>query len=317
VRPSQSVSDESALWKRLRIAVSIVDYKSLDDTSRLVDALCDSSNPPVDISVTASGVDLENAALDGLRQRTTVSEPGYNTGYGVGHNVGIARLEERPNLAEYDWLLILNPDVQIASYDGFLESIFRQGLPPERIGAFSPIIENGDGSIWYGGAALDFDRAGFPSHLTARSASQWQETAYACGAAMFIRPEAFEAVGGFPEQYFLYFEEPDLAQRLRELGYEIAVCHGATVVHQRSWSIPPPYYIYYFVRNFFLFAYAFDLGTPTAVQQAVDPWLASQRRRVLARHVGASGHFSNVVQRACNDGQRLVTGMSLPPESNW
>jgi GT2 family glycosyltransferase len=317
VTPSATASTHEPLWKRLRVAVSIVDYRSWDDTRRLVDVLRNSSSPPVDISITASGGAVDNAVFAALGPGVTVCEPGYNTGYGVGHNLGIARLQESRALSDYDWLLILNADVQIGSYDDFLESIFRDGLPPERFGAFSPVIANGDGSTWYAGAALDLDRAGFPSHLTQRSPSQWQETAYACGAAVFIRPDAFEATGGLPEHYFLYFEEPDFAQRLQELGYAVAVCHGAMIVHQRSWSVPPPYYVYYFVRNFFLFAYTFDLGTPEAVERAIDPWLASQRRRVLARHVGAAGRFSEIAQRARHDGQRLVTGMSLQPASSW
>lgn len=315
--PSPSASAQEPLWKTQRIAVSIVDYRSWDDTRRLVETLRDSTSPPVAISITASGGNVGDAALVKFGATVTIFEPGYNTGYGVGHNLAIARLQDRSDLSDYDWLLILNPDVQIGSYDGFLASIFREGLPPEAVGAFSPAIANSDGSIWYGGAALDFDKAGFPSHVTEKSTSHWQRTAYACGAAVFIRPDAFIAVGGLPEHYFLYFEEPDFAQRLHELGYDVAVCHGATVVHQRSWSVPPPYYIYYFVRNFFLFAYTFDLGTPAAAQRAVDPWLASQRRRVLARHVGASGQFSDIAQRARSDGQRLVTGMSLQPVSKW
>lgn len=56
------------------------------------------------------------------------------------------------------------------------------------------------------------------------------------GAALAIRREAFNAVGGFDESYFMYFEDADLCCRLRKVGWEVHFAPVTTVVHVGSAS---------------------------------------------------------------------------------
>jgi len=51
------------------------------------------------------------------------------------------------------------------------------------------------------------------------------------GAAFLVRREAFEAVGGFDERYFLYFEENDFFERFRKAGCRAAVVPNARFHH--------------------------------------------------------------------------------------
>ena len=51
------------------------------------------------------------------------------------------------------------------------------------------------------------------------------------GACMLVRRAAFEAVHGFDERYFLYWEDADFCRRLRARGYTIHYVPGAKVVH--------------------------------------------------------------------------------------
>lgn len=51
------------------------------------------------------------------------------------------------------------------------------------------------------------------------------------GMFMLFRREVYEQLGGFDQRYFLYYEDVDLCARLRLLGYEVALCPGAQVVH--------------------------------------------------------------------------------------
>ena len=51
------------------------------------------------------------------------------------------------------------------------------------------------------------------------------------GMFMLFRREVFEALGGFDERYFLYYEDVDLCARLRLRGYEVALCPNAKVIH--------------------------------------------------------------------------------------
>ena len=51
------------------------------------------------------------------------------------------------------------------------------------------------------------------------------------GAVLAIRRIAFDAVGGFDESYFMYFEDADLCYRLSAAGWEIHFTPESTVVH--------------------------------------------------------------------------------------
>ncbi len=57
------------------------------------------------------------------------------------------------------------------------------------------------------------------------------ETFSACGAAMLVRREAFEAIGGFDARYFCYFEDVDLCFRLRLAGWSVLQTPDAVVAH--------------------------------------------------------------------------------------
>jgi GT2 family glycosyltransferase len=56
------------------------------------------------------------------------------------------------------------------------------------------------------------------------------------GACLLARTEAFRQVGGFSRQYFMYFEEVDLARRLTAFGWETWYEPAARVVHHHSRS---------------------------------------------------------------------------------
>jgi N-acetylglucosaminyl-diphospho-decaprenol L-rhamnosyltransferase len=60
------------------------------------------------------------------------------------------------------------------------------------------------------------------------------------GAALAIRREAFEAVGGFDENFFLYYEEVDLCYRLARAGWQVHFAPLAEVVHLGGASTGQP-----------------------------------------------------------------------------
>jgi GT2 family glycosyltransferase len=73
----------------------------------------------------------------------------------------------------------------------------------------------------------------------------------ACGAAMVLRRELLDDVGGFDERLFLYYEDLDLAWRARLRGWGFHYCPKALVQHvhcasSREWS---PRFCFYVERN--------------------------------------------------------------------
>lgn len=51
------------------------------------------------------------------------------------------------------------------------------------------------------------------------------------GAAILVKREVFEKVGGFDENFFLYFEENDLCRRIKKLGGRIVYFPETEIIH--------------------------------------------------------------------------------------
>lgn len=60
---------------------------------------------------------------------------------------------------------------------------------------------------------------------------------YILGADIFIRRTAFEAAGGFDEQFFMYYEETDLFFRLQKIGLQGWMVPEAKIVHLEGGSL--------------------------------------------------------------------------------
>jgi hypothetical protein len=62
------------------------------------------------------------------------------------------------------------------------------------------------------------------------------QVGYIDGAVMAIRREAFEAVGGFDENFFFYGEDVDFCMRLRKAGWKVVFHPEVRVIHVRGGS---------------------------------------------------------------------------------
>jgi GT2 family glycosyltransferase len=78
------------------------------------------------------------------------------------------------------------------------------------------------------------------------------------GAAMIVRKDLFEKIGGFDETYVYYWEEPDLFWRVWKSGYEVRFLWMGLVYHAYGTSakltpeIPVPGQVYLAHRNHLL-----------------------------------------------------------------
>jgi len=60
---------------------------------------------------------------------------------------------------------------------------------------------------------------------------------YLIGASMLLSKTVIEHIKKMPEEYFLYFEEIDIATNCKRSGFRIAICDEAIVYHKESASI--------------------------------------------------------------------------------
>jgi GT2 family glycosyltransferase len=170
--------------------------------------------------------DSDNAGLTELAAQygaTLISNP-ENKGFGVACNQGAAALDT-------EFLLFLNPDAALDA-DTLNELIAAADAYPDA-SAFNPRISSEDGSP-------QFKRN---SRLMARSEYMprgWppktQEINILSGAAIFVRRHAFEQIGGFDPNIFLYHEDDDLALMLKKQCGPLMFVHDAQVVHLHGQS---------------------------------------------------------------------------------
>jgi GT2 family glycosyltransferase len=92
-----------------------------------------------------------------------------------------------------------------------------------------------------------------------------------CGGAVLIRRDALHGRQLFIDEFVAYYEDAELAMRLRQSGYRIVYCPNAIVYHKHAaTSIErSSFWLKYTVRNKILFEYIFsDSGLRTAVLEA-------------------------------------------------
>lgn len=57
------------------------------------------------------------------------------------------------------------------------------------------------------------------------------------GAFMFFRADVFNEIGGFDEDYFLYYEDVDIQKRVKALNYKIMVIPHVRIIHNERGSV--------------------------------------------------------------------------------
>lgn len=240
---------------KARISVITVNYNGLELTAAMIESLARHVSTPLEIIVVDNGSTRDEAAL--LKKRypgiVALRSP-ENLGFAGGNNLGI-------RAATGDCVLLLNNDTEVA--DDTLHLLAETLDADPSLGAVCPKIR-----FWEPPQAIQF--AGYTplTRITLRNAligfgkpddgsfDTPRDTPYAHGAAMLVRREAVEKAGEMPEEYFLYYEELDWSERIRQAGYRIAYDPRATVFHKESATTgrESPLRSYYLTRNRLLYA---------------------------------------------------------------
>lgn len=127
------------------------------------------------------------------------------------------------------------------------------------------------------------------------------------GGALFDR-EAFNSVGGFDERIFLYYEDLDLALRMRLAGHECRLAPDARAVHESSATLGRRAGAKYrhtgFSRGYLLRKYGVMRNPGLAAKVMLSDGSAAIAQAILDRTLaGASGRLDG--WRAGRDASRL------------
>jgi GT2 family glycosyltransferase len=78
---------------------------------------------------------------------------------------------------------------------------------------------------------------------------------FASGCCSLIRHSAWQQAGPIDSAFFLYFEDADLSERVKQQGSKIGYVPGVAIIHEESKTTgyQSPLYLYYFSRNRLLF----------------------------------------------------------------
>jgi GT2 family glycosyltransferase len=176
------------------------------------------------------GPEIEAAAA---REGVTVVRPGRNLGFAAGSNEGARRTTG-------DVLVFLNPDTVVAP--GAVEGLIRP-LEDSTVGIVSarlrlldkPELLNSAGNEVHVTGIAWAGLFGEPAELV----SEQRDVAFPTGAAMAIRRDLFEQVGGFTEKLFMYQEDLELGWRVRLRGLRVVVSPDADVYHDYDFGRNP------------------------------------------------------------------------------
>ncbi len=156
-----------------------------------------------------------------------------NMGFGYACNRGAER-------ATTEFVFFLNPDATL--HPDTLDELVAAARRFPTASAFNPRIALADGS-----AQFHYRSRLMP--VSEYMPRQWPEedaeVTVLMGSALFARKSAFDSVGGFDENIFLYHEDDDLSRRMRAQVGPIMFVRRAFVTHlaeKSSGSDPATYY---------------------------------------------------------------------------
>jgi len=223
------------------ISVSIVSYNTcelLRACLRSLEAL--RQEVGLEIIVTDNGSTDGSVAMVRAEFPDVVQiEAGENLGYGRANNRGLENAAGR-------FFFVLNSDTEIEP--GALRALVNFMDTHPKAGGVTAQLILPDGSI-QPSCATDpnlmkvfweqtyLDRL-FPNNkvtggytMTYWNYDDEREVLQVAGAALLVRREAWEQVGGFDPAFFMYFEDTDLCLRLRQAGWSIWFTPTSRVHH--------------------------------------------------------------------------------------
>jgi len=236
------------------VSIITVNYDQPEVTCALIDSLQHISYPAIEIIVVDNGSPTKDPSIITEKYpNITFIKSELNLGFAGGNNLGI-------RVAKGKYLLLINNDTEVEP--GFLEPLVKKLEEDPEIGVVSPKIR-----YFYHPEMIQF--AGFTTinPFTIRHFSigfneidkgQYDSdsiTNYAFGAAMMLPVHVVREVGLMADIFFLYYEELDWIQRVKDAGYKVWYIHNSVVYHKDSISTGSmsPLKIYYLSRNRILY----------------------------------------------------------------
>lgn len=223
------------------VSIIIVNYNTLEMTKNCIESVVRFTKKN-----SCEIILVDNGSTDGSEEFFSCY-PGItfipnheNLGFGRANNVGAKE-------AQGKYLFLLNSDTIllkdiVSVFFNYSESEERNGLaccgcslldgnmqPTLSCGHFPSLMQEFSSIGFYRLYRNKFHRKWSTAYLF--EAQDPEKVDYVIGADWFIKRDVFELLGGFDEDYFMYYEESDLAYRIMQRGYYSVVLPTTGIIH--------------------------------------------------------------------------------------
>ncbi len=222
------------------LSVVIVNYRQWQDTLALVRQLRHSAalgDGAAEVVVIDNHSPADPAAWR-LRRSPSVSlwRSRRNAGFAAGANQGC-------RLSLGRWLLLLNPDTSVPP--DFLDRAIRLAddltAADPSAGVIGFELRHSDGSRQHSFGPFPTLPGSLARLLLPRPRRKYHAVApprrcrvpWLTGCCLLVRRDCYEQLGGFDEDFFLYYEDVDLCRRATERGWSVWYEPSLTVTHHR------------------------------------------------------------------------------------
>lgn len=227
----------------MKLSIIIVNYEVKEKVLECIKSIYDAKSKTEFEIIVADNGDTESIqnVLKKYFPKVIYVKSHKNLGYGGGNNLGAT-------YARGKYLFILNPDTLV--FKNTLDELVKFLDKNRDVGIVSPLLVDEDKNPFAlqgareltpfrGIVCLSFIEKLFPNNHFSRKYwlkdwkhTQLKEVDVCPGTAFMISKKLFNEFGGFDEKFFLYFEENDISNRVRRLGYKIYILTKAKIFHE-------------------------------------------------------------------------------------
>lgn len=241
-----------------KVYISVLNYNTFEETIACIESLMelaydnfcivivDNASPNgssiyIQNFLIQSGLDFDS--FDDLKftqsdKKIVFIQSTCNNGYAAGNNIVI----KFANLHKYDYIWVLNNDTVVER--NTLNNLVKCAQKSkENVGLWGNVLYYYETNMLQGigGKYNKFiaqaRTIGYKKQDHKEICKRKRKVDYPIGASLLFKKEFLESVGMFNETYFLFFEEMDIVQRAKNMGWDFDICCNSILWHKESASV--------------------------------------------------------------------------------
>jgi N-acetylglucosaminyl-diphospho-decaprenol L-rhamnosyltransferase len=209
--------------------IAIINWNSGRRLRTCVESLVGTMTSAEILVVDNASQDDSMEMVQGFRNRVNIISNSVNRGFAAAINQAF-------QITDTPYVLVLNPDVRVLPGAVSILEQFMNGHP--RAGAAGGHVgEKYVPRSFPTVKALVRENLGIHAHRPPPQMQEPTQVEQPAAAAMIIRRDAYESVGGFDERFYpAWYEDVDFCVRLKEQSWEIYFVPKARFLHEGGYS---------------------------------------------------------------------------------